>query len=77
MSVEDFGGCDRSLELFEKSFETSSDGDDDTPQAQSDAGSRDRLRLRKVVQKSVLRALSPEDDLRRAYLRSRWRGTEG
>jgi hypothetical protein len=76
MSVEDFGGCDRSLELLEAAVETRPDDDAESAEAQSDASSMDQLRLRKVVRKSVLRALSPEDELRRTYLRSRWRGTE-
>jgi hypothetical protein len=76
MSVEDFGGCDRPLELYEASLVTRPEGDAETAEAQSEATSLDQLRLRKVVRKSVLRALSPEDDLRRAYLRSRWRGTQ-
>jgi hypothetical protein len=75
MSVEDFGACDRSLELFEASLKTRQDGDAETAEARSDAASLDQLRLRRVVRKSVLRALSPDDELRRAYLRSRWRGT--
>jgi hypothetical protein len=76
MSVEDFGGCDRSLEVLEASGDARPDDDAETAEARSEASSLDQLRLRKVVRKSVLRALSPDDDLRRAYLRSRWRGRE-
>jgi hypothetical protein len=76
MSVEEVGGRDRSLELFEASLETRPESDAETAETRSDASSLGQLRLRKVVRKSVLRALSPEDDLRRAYLRSRWRGTK-
>jgi hypothetical protein len=76
MSVEQVGGCNRSLQLFEASLETRPESDAGTAGSRSNASSLDQLRLRKVVRKSVLRALSPEDDLRRAYLRRLWRGTK-